>query len=478
MGLQTRPTNVRPQTTAQARQAFTSHGPRISTQQCRQLTRGAELYERSEKIKEAERRRKLNAKRKSDKEDREREARRRMGIPSPRAGPKVAASQGLLVDFVRVVARCGKEGHLIPDVGDGYEGIDGADFGDDVLDDDSLLDAVEQKSIPASPDHTTQTKPDDMPAQQVPKYPATKASTSFTGSTDFVLAREITWTQDIDAARSFDSELIRSPTLTPEPQLPVSIVQDCWEDMLCSNTQIEREMAITPRKSVKSMSKNDVALQVTPPADVRTTISADVFLAMLSTQDLTFSSPELDHCSLSPRSEHSQSRQSPAKSPADQKVSSTMPNNAVVPGLMLPPPRPVIKTISSASDAAMPKLPGSAPDVTAKIMMPPPPRPVVKTPIPSRHGAQSMPPPSLPPIRPSSRLPGTPQPMSTAARLAGNITPNVRHSPYTSQQQHRCISIQPNATNPTSSSRLESMLDWTSADFELSTQDCREIGVE
>ena len=98
----TRPTHAAPQTLAQAKRAFTSHGPRISTQQSRRDARGAELYNRAEGIKEAEKRRKQNAVKKAAKEERERESRRRMGIVSPRT-KMVSASQGLLVGFVRTV---------------------------------------------------------------------------------------------------------------------------------------------------------------------------------------------------------------------------------------------------------------------------------------------------------------------------------------------------------------------------------------
>ena len=93
----------RPQTLRQARRAYQKAGakPRLSEIQIRQLERSAELQERADRIKEREYRRKANLKRKNEKIEREREARTRMGIPSP-VKEDVGASQMRLGAFLIV----------------------------------------------------------------------------------------------------------------------------------------------------------------------------------------------------------------------------------------------------------------------------------------------------------------------------------------------------------------------------------------
>lgn len=82
----TRPSTYSPQTLASAKASYRKHGPRLTSQEARQLERGGELFRRAEKIKDAERRRKENAKKKLEREKKEREGRRKMGIVSPVKG--------------------------------------------------------------------------------------------------------------------------------------------------------------------------------------------------------------------------------------------------------------------------------------------------------------------------------------------------------------------------------------------------------
>lgn len=99
--MQVRHTNRGPQTSKQAKAEYKKYGPRISSQECRQLERGAELYRRAEKIRESEKKRQAAKKRKQEREDRERDARRRLNIPSQK--PAIARSQCLLEGFVKLV---------------------------------------------------------------------------------------------------------------------------------------------------------------------------------------------------------------------------------------------------------------------------------------------------------------------------------------------------------------------------------------
>ena len=93
----------RPQTLRQARRAYQKAGAttRLSEGQIRQLERTAELQERADRIREREYRRKANLKKKNEKIEREREARARMGIPSP-VNEDVGASQMRLGAFLTV----------------------------------------------------------------------------------------------------------------------------------------------------------------------------------------------------------------------------------------------------------------------------------------------------------------------------------------------------------------------------------------
>ena len=103
--MQTRKTHRPPSTLARAKREFKTHGPRMSSQEARQLARGAELLARAEQIKAAERKRKENAKKRREKEMRERDARRRQGLPSQdfKGFCRVGSSQCNLVGFVRII---------------------------------------------------------------------------------------------------------------------------------------------------------------------------------------------------------------------------------------------------------------------------------------------------------------------------------------------------------------------------------------
>lgn len=94
----------RPQTLKQAKKAYRKAGAtvRLSESEKAVLERRAVLQERADRIKEREARRKANVKRKEERVQKEREARHRMGIPTPPAkeGIQVGPSQLHLSDFV------------------------------------------------------------------------------------------------------------------------------------------------------------------------------------------------------------------------------------------------------------------------------------------------------------------------------------------------------------------------------------------
>ncbi|KAL9092351.1 MAG: hypothetical protein Q9159_000859 [Coniocarpon cinnabarinum] len=97
--MEERHTSIRAQTSKQAKAEYKRHGPRISSQEARRIARGAELYERAERLKAKERRSKQAKEKRAMREQRVRTMRRESGLPSQPL-PKVAASQKLLSAFV------------------------------------------------------------------------------------------------------------------------------------------------------------------------------------------------------------------------------------------------------------------------------------------------------------------------------------------------------------------------------------------
>jgi len=492
----TRPTHAAPQTLAQAKRAFTSHGPRISTQQSRRDARGVELYNRAEGIKEAEKRRKQNAVKKAAKEDRERESRRRMGIVSPRT-KKVSASQGLLVGFVRTVGGvqitrgCGK----VPENDVIKEQDEEEEYMDDALDDTTLLEATEvEPAMPAiaAVGHRQHDTSPQYVIQDPPKELLKKASTSFTFSTDFVLAKDMTWTQDLEAARSFDSELIASPSLTPDeqPEGPVESIVDTWDDFILSNTQIEHEItSSSPHKIPKTMSKMCEAspqhmkgpLVQSPIKTNPLSEADDSFLSMLSTQDLDFSSPEFDrHETMSPTH---------PTSPGSRQQKQAVPPDLAIPPQMTAvrsPPRqcrPFIQPPSAhSSTELMPPPPGLArPKPIFRGLMLPPPRPA------ARISAAAMRLPEsnksmLPPPRPPVALPGSvkgppPEPLHRNANIRAQTPHRVPGPPPRRPFSHLTNNGSTTSSKPSGNhGQPKVAVEWLPSDFDLSTQDCRELG--
>ena len=492
----TRPTHAAPQTLAQAKRVFTSHGPRISTQQSRRDARGVELYNRAEGIKEAEKRRKQNAVKKAAKEDRERESRRRMGIVSPRT-KKVSASQGLLVGFVRTVGGvqitrgCGK----VPENDVIKEQDEEEEYMDDALDDTTLLEATEvEPAMPAiaAVGHRQHDTSPQYVIQDPPKELLKKASTSFTFSTDFVLAKDMTWTQDLEAARSFDSELIASPSLTPDeqPEGPVESIVDTWDDFILSNTQIEHEItSSSPHKIPKTMSKMcEAAPQHTKGPLVYSPIKTnplseadDSFLSMLSTQDLDFSSPEFDR--------HETITLDLPSSPSSRQQKQAVPPELVkIPQMtaVRRPPRlcrPFIQPPSARScTELMPPPPVPArPECIFRDSMPPPPRPAARisaaaTSLPESN--KSM----LPPPRPPAALPGSlkgspPEPLHRNANVQAQATHRVPGPPPRRPFSHLTNNGSTTSSKPSGNhGQPKVAVEWLPSDFDLSTQDCRELG--
>ncbi len=105
------PESRRPQTLKQAKKAFSKAGRKVglTESELAVIERRAVLQERADRIKEREAKRKANIKRKEERNQKERETRQRMGLPSPvKGGIHVGPSQSDLGQFLGGVVKGSK----------------------------------------------------------------------------------------------------------------------------------------------------------------------------------------------------------------------------------------------------------------------------------------------------------------------------------------------------------------------------------
>lgn len=293
--MQVRHTKRPPQTIKQAKAEFKKHGPRISSQEQRQIDRGAELYRRAEKIREREKKRQIAKKRKQEREDRERDARRRLNIPSQK--PAVARSQCLLEGFVKIVkpgAKTVATKQLDAILEEESWSDDGMD--DDELDDESMLEIV-------------------APLQCAPE-PEVKVR-DFAPSNPGVQLSPVSSFDELEVDDSPPKPVVEvtPPSSYGDFELAEEMIDpdEIWADCFESNTQIEREMEDSPKHP-------ETVPQIQPPC----------FESYSSTQDMSFDADDLEELGL------------------DQNPITAKPSPAIAPHrsteldrrLMPPPPRP------------------------------------------------------------------------------------------------------------------------------------------
>ncbi|KAI9717588.1 MAG: hypothetical protein M1828_007149 [Chrysothrix sp. TS-e1954] len=237
---QTRPTHRSAQTLRQAKRDYTKHGPRISSQEARQLARGAELMQRAERIKEADRRRKKNLEKKREKEQRDREVRRSLGVQDAdekkRFG-RLSQRQSFLDGFVKAEDVPKEQRRQVPVTGPKpleATSIEKGGLDEDDLDDEALIELV----------------PALLSATE--KVPATG---------------EQAMGKPVSSCLNTQTEAVRT-------ERKAEGLEDGWGDFLISNTQIQREIDV-PRRSVPSVVDDD-------------------HFPFLSTQDVTISNDDLE----------------------------------------------------------------------------------------------------------------------------------------------------------------------------------------
>ncbi len=312
----TRPTHRSAQTIRQAKAEYLKYGPRISTQDARQLERGAELFRRAETIKNNEKKRKAAVKRKHEKETKERETRRRMHIASQKA--YVSPHQSFMSNFLEIAN---------PGTGDGSpinrqehqrnERNEIDPWEGDCLDDRSLLDAVGSVKIstsgslhPAAVDEKEislkyktvgaipQWQPQEVQKISVPRSSETPALPALHNRS--IVVHKL----------GPKSTLIRSEAAPKDQGL-----QDGWDDFFVSSTQIEREITCTAERCFE-----------------KTTPSPVLHFEFFSTQDVTFSVDELEELDR------------PLKTQDQRTTPSTIMKSGLAPSkdhdrFLMPPPR-------------------------------------------------------------------------------------------------------------------------------------------
>ena len=249
----------RPQTIKQAKAAFKTRGrPSLTEREQKQLERSLELDRRAWRTRELEKKRAEAAKTKSEKEKRERQERERAQMDSQRRRDRFGyqCSQLHLGAFLnKKPVEQGEQKASLTNLAEGSE-LD--DFGDDGVDDDALLDALDGQTDSV----TGTTKPPKTHTK-----PHSTLITSVQHETSHTLHRKT------EACHSVSAEL------------------DSFWNELDSSTQIARDLASDERSEAESQ----------PSPNSFSTTSDDF--------DLTVEDLEGFHPTTPPQKKHDQDRQ-------------------------------------------------------------------------------------------------------------------------------------------------------------------------
>ncbi|KAF6226164.1 hypothetical protein HO133_009030 [Letharia lupina] len=334
------PLTYRPQTLKQAKKAYRKSGAtvRLSESEKAMLERRAVLQERADRIKEREARRKANLKRKEERVQREREARHRMGIPTPppKEGIHVGPSQSHLSEFMYAgVKRKGeneveeeekefdiqKQGGLV--VQEQQERAMGPPMSRQPLQ-TSCANASPLWMIPSQMVNVNSPEVRDFLLQENQPPPKrtslarnplqAKSANPMIQQKPLAEDKHISGLQTKAAylqrpqaspmdqpplrppaqATITKSTSFKKPPLIPLPSKPEAIPENCFDDFFVSNTQIQRELSPPPTPPARTtLGAVSIARPPTPPPRALEPAAADEdaadLLAFISTQDLDFS---------------------------------------------------------------------------------------------------------------------------------------------------------------------------------------------
>ncbi|KAI4157590.1 MAG: hypothetical protein LQ342_008175 [Letrouitia transgressa] len=299
--------SYRPQTLRQAKRAYqkSRSSTRLSDIERRRLQREAELQERASRIRLQEERTRENRRKKLEKLEREREVRKRMGIPEPEKA-YIGPSQLRLGTFI-------KAGTKVDDM-EGKENLK------------PLGENDEEKLSSQNPSRflSVRTPPEIEPVADQQRQEHLLTPESYLKSPLTLSSRPQPKNLPISSSRlnSFGKEVsqIHTPpsaqltrillnkSMPPPPrphQLPKpdhvkprATLQDDWDFLLDSNTQILREISASASQACNASTKSD-------RLETETLSDSETFLAGISTQDWEGSDTEPssqpnnepDHCS-------------------------------------------------------------------------------------------------------------------------------------------------------------------------------------
>ncbi|KAL8695606.1 MAG: hypothetical protein Q9224_003304 [Gallowayella concinna] len=229
----------RPQTSKQAKRAYQKAGgaPRISAAQQRHIERAAELQERAERIRLHNLRAKENKRRKAEKLEKEREARKRMGIDDP-VKNDVGSSQLRLGAFVIVGKKPRKEEICPP----------ASPFEDR---EDTAVECAKTEVVV----HETVSliKPEYVPLQsgptalcsppKTPIAPLIRKSAPTTVEKQFAPQPQLMPPPPRPPLKKVSLDPMAHPSFQPPKVVPICSVETDWDLFLDSNTQVEREIS-------------------------------------------------------------------------------------------------------------------------------------------------------------------------------------------------------------------------------------------
>ncbi|KAL8904534.1 MAG: hypothetical protein Q9207_003188 [Kuettlingeria erythrocarpa] len=270
--------SLRPQTTRQARRAYQKAGgaPRLSEVELRRLERSAELQERAARIKAHNDRARENKRKKAEKLEKEREARKRVGIPEPTKF-KIGSNQLSLGAFVSAGIKRKRE--EVGRLGISLENCTKIEY--------PATDQVTSKQEEGTERHS-QRLARDAPTGKVVACP-----------TD-IPPKELKNSTFTTAASLMPPPPLRAPLRDLSANLMAQIVPQCrrdglanknetdWDSLFDSNTQIAREIS-----NVKEPSLGSTTLKkptVGTPINSSCAAPAEM-LSDICTQDLEYSSP-------------------------------------------------------------------------------------------------------------------------------------------------------------------------------------------
>ncbi|KAI4199896.1 MAG: hypothetical protein LQ346_002505 [Caloplaca aetnensis] len=270
--------SLRPQTTRQARRAYQKAGgaPRLSAVELRRLERSAELQERAARIKAHNDRARENKRKKAEKLEKEREARKRMGIPEPTKF-KIGSSQLCLGAFVGAGIKRKRE--EVERAGISLENCAKIEY--------PATDTVELKQQEGTQRHSERL-PKDAPPGKIVAGPIN------------ISRKELKNTTFATAASLMPPPLPRPPLRDLSANLMAQTTPQCrrdgftnkhetdWDSLFDSNTQIAREISNVKEPTLASTTLKKPT--VGTPVNSSCAAPAE-FLSDICTQDLEYSSP-------------------------------------------------------------------------------------------------------------------------------------------------------------------------------------------